>query len=89
MNDDLLKCAGGGVYFDELLPRVRDIRSSEKVFWRKILDIYATSILYDPKADITQEFFKTVQNIKHLAAHGHIASDEIVFTASHVFFDKF
>lgn len=54
MNDDLLKRAGGGVYFDELLPRVRDIRSSEKVFWRKILDIYATSILYDPKADITQ-----------------------------------
>ncbi len=65
MNDDLLKRAGGGVYFDELLPRVRDIRSSEKVFWRKILDIYATSILYDPKADITQEFFKTVQNKMH------------------------
>lgn len=88
-NDDLLKRAGGGVYFDELLPRVRDIRSSEKVFWRKILDTYATSIDYDPKADITQEFFKTVQNIKHWAAHGHTAADEIVFTASHVFFDNF
>ena len=58
MNDDLLKRAGGGVYFDELLPRVRDVRSSEKVFWRKILDIYATSIDYDPKADITQEFLR-------------------------------
>ena len=65
LNDDLLKRAGGGVYFDELLPRVRDIRSSEKVFWRKIFDIYATSIPYDPKADITQEFFKTVQNKMH------------------------
>lgn len=83
MNDDLLKRAGGGVYFDELLPRVRDVRSSEKVFWRKILDIYATSILYDPKADITQEFFKTVQNKMHWAAHGHTAADEIVFTATH------
>ena len=56
MNDDLLKRAGGGLYFDELLSRIRDIRSSEKVFWRKILDIYATSIDYDPKAKITQDF---------------------------------
>ena len=89
MNDDLLKRAGGGVYFDELLPRVRDIRSSEKVFWRKILDIYATSIDYDPKADITQEFFKTVQNKMHWAAHGHTAADEIVFTVTHALLGNF
>ena len=57
MNDDLLKQAGGGLYFEELLSRIRDIRSSEKVFWRKILDIYATSVDYDPKAKITQDFF--------------------------------
>ena len=78
MNDDLLKRAGGGLYFDELLSRIRDIRSSEKVFWRKILDIYATSIDYDPKAKITQEFFKTVQNKMHWAAHGHTAA-EVIF----------
>ena len=60
MNDDLLKRANAGLYFDELLSRIRDIRSSEKVFWRKILDIYATSIDYDPRAEITQKFFKTV-----------------------------
>ena len=58
MNDELLKRAGGGLYFDELLSRIRDIRSSEKIFWRKILDIYATSIDYDPKAKITQDFLK-------------------------------
>ena len=78
MNDDLLKRAGGGLYFDELLSRIRDIRSSEKVFWRKILDIYATSIDYDPRAQITQEFFKTVQNKMHWAAHGHTAAEVIV-----------
>ena len=78
MNDDLLKRAGGGLYFDELLSRIRDIRSSEKVFWRKILDIYATSIDYDPKAEITQEFFKTVQNKMHFAIHGHTAAEIIV-----------
>ena len=78
MNDDLLKRAGGGLYFDELLSRIRDIRSSEKVFWRKILDIYATSVDYDPKAEITQEFFKTVQNKMHWAAHGHTAAEVIV-----------
>ena len=66
MNDDLLKRAGGGLYFDELLSRIRDIRSSEKVFWRKVLDRYATSVDYDPKAKITQEFFKTVQNKMHV-----------------------
>ena len=78
MNDDLLKRAGGGLYFDELLSRIRDIRSSEKVFYRKILDIYATSIDYDPKAEITQEFFKTVQNKMHFAIHGHTAAEIIV-----------
>jgi hypothetical protein len=78
MNDDLLKRAGGGLYFDELLSRIRDIRSSEKVFYRKILDIYATSIDYDPKAEITQEFFKTVQNKMHFAIHGNTAAEIIV-----------
>lgn len=78
MNDDLLKRAGGGLYFDELLSRIRDIRSSEKVFWRKVLDIYATSVDYDPKANVTKEFFKTVQNKMHWAAHGHTAAEIIV-----------
>ena len=78
MNDDLLKRAGGGLYFDELLFRIRDIRSSEKVFWRKVLDIYATSVDYDPKAKITQEFFKTIQNKMHWAVHGHTAAEIIV-----------
>jgi hypothetical protein len=77
MNDDLLKEAGGGNYFDELLARIRDIRSSEKVFWRKVLDIYATSIDYDPSAEITMKFFKTVQNKMHWAAHGHTAAEII------------
>lgn len=78
MNDDFLKRAGGGLYFDELLSRIRDIRSSEKVFWRKILDIYATSVDYDPRAEITQDFFKTVQNKMHWAAHGHTTAEVIV-----------
>ena len=78
MNDDLLKRAGGGLYFDELLARIRDIRSSEKVFWRKILDIYATSVDYDPKSKLTQEFFKNVQNKMHWAVHGHTAAEIIV-----------
>ena len=78
MNDDLLKRAGGGLYFDELLSRIRDIRSSEKVFWRKVLDIYATSVDYDPKAEVTKEFFKTVQNKMHWAAHGHTVAEVIV-----------
>lgn len=65
MNDDLLKQAGGGNYFDELLTRIRDIRSSENVFWRKVLDVYATSIDYDPKLDISALFFQTVQNKMH------------------------
>lgn len=78
MNDELLKEAGGGNYFDELLARIRDIRSSEKVFWRKVLDIYATSVDYDPKAEISQQFFKTIQNKMHWAAHGNTAA-EIVY----------
>lgn len=78
MNDELLKEAGGGNYFDELLARIRDIRSSEKVFWRKVLDIYATSIDYDPSVEISMEFFKTIQNKMHWAAHGHTAA-EIIF----------
>lgn len=75
MNDDLLK--GGGGYFDELLDRIRDIRSSEKVFYRKVLEIYATSIDYAPAAEITQQFFQTVQNKLHWAAHGHTAAEII------------
>ena len=78
MNDELLKEAGGGNYFEELLARIRDIRSSEKVFWRKVLDIYATSIDYDPKAETSILFFQTVQNKMHWAAHGHTAA-EIVY----------
>ncbi len=77
MNDDLLKQAGGGNYFDELLARIRDIRSSEKVFWRKVLDIYATSIDYNPSLEMSVMFFKTVQNKIHWAAHGHTAAEII------------
>lgn len=77
MNDELLKQAGGGNYFDELLARIRDIRSSEKVFWRKVLDIYATSIDYDPKLEISIQFFQMVQNKMHWAAHGHTAAEII------------
>jgi hypothetical protein len=62
MNDDLLKKAGGGNYWRELLERIRDIRSSEKVFYRQVLDLYATSIDYDPRAEESQRFFKIVQN---------------------------
>ena len=75
MDDERLKRAGGGNYFDELLARIRDIRSSEKVFWRKVLDIYATSIDYDPAADASERFFATVQNKMHWAAHGHTAAE--------------
>ena len=77
MNDELLKRAGGGNYFDELLTRIRDIRSSEKVFYRKVLEIYALSIDYDPRAEYTQLFFKTVQNKMHYAVHGHTAAEII------------
>ena len=82
MNDELLKNAGGGNYFEELLARIRDIRSSEKVFWRKILDIYATSIDYDSKSELSIEFFKTVQNKMHWAVHGNTAAEVIYQRAS-------
>ncbi len=78
MNDDLLKAAGGGDYFKELLDRIRDIRSSERVFYRQILDIYATSIDYDKNAETSILFFKTVQNKMHFAVSGHTAP-EIVY----------
>ena len=81
MNDELLKKAGGGNYFDELLERIRDIRSSEKVFWRKVLDIYATSMDYDPRMEASVLFFKTVQNKMHWAAHGQTAAEKIYFSA--------
>jgi len=77
MNDALLKNAGGGNYFDELLSRIRDIRSSEKVFYRKVLEIYALSIDYDPRAESTRQFFATVQNKMHYSVHGHTAAEII------------
>jgi hypothetical protein len=77
LDDERLKQAGGGNYFDELLARIRDIRSSEKVFWRKVLDIYATSIDYDPNTQVSREFFAMVQNKMHWAAHGHTAAEII------------
>ncbi|MDO9516558.1 MAG: virulence RhuM family protein [Methanosarcinaceae archaeon] len=77
MDDERLKQNGGGNYFDELLARIRDIRSSEKVFWRKVLDIYATSIDYDPQTETSQHFFATVQNKMHWAAHGQTAAEII------------
>jgi len=81
MDDDRLKRAGGGNYFEELLARIRDIRSSEKVFWRKVLDIYATSIDYDPNVEESQKFFATVQNKMHWAAHGHTAAEVVAARA--------
>lgn len=81
MNDDLLKNNGGGVYFDELLERIRDIRSSEKIFWRKVLDIYATSVDYDPRTEASTLFFKTVQNKMHWVAHGQTAAEKIYYSA--------
>ncbi|MBR1400012.1 MAG: virulence RhuM family protein [Prevotella sp.] len=77
LNDELLKNAGKGNYFDELLARIRDIRSSEKIFYRKVLEIYALSIDYDPRVEITKKFFATVQNKMHYAAHGHTAAEII------------
>lgn len=81
LNDDLLKQAGGGGYWKELLERIRDIRSSEKVFYRQILDIYATSTDYNPNAEETKMFFKVVQNKMHFAAHGHTAAEVIYLRA--------
>ena len=77
LDDERLKQPGGGNYFDELLARIRDIRSSEKVFWRKVLEIYATSIDYDPDAEMSRQFFRIVQNKMHWAAHGHTAAEII------------
>ena len=77
LDDERLKRGGGGNYFEELLARIRDIRSSEKIFWRKVLDIYATSIDYDPGAEASQRFFATVQNKMHWAAHGQTAAEVI------------
>lgn len=77
MDDERFKAGGGGRYFDELLARIRDIRSSEKVFWRKVLDIYATSIDYDPNTEVSRQFFATLQNKMHWAVHGHTAAELI------------
>ena len=82
LNDEKLKNNEESVYFEELLARIRDIRSSEKVFWRKVLDIYATSIDYDPKSDLSVKFFKTVQNKMHYAAHGQTAAEVIFYRAN-------
>lgn len=78
LNDEKLKGNGGGAYWKELLDRIRDIRSSEKVLYRQVLDLYATSIDYDPKSDMSIKFFKIVQNKLHYAAHGHTAA-EVIF----------
>lgn len=77
LDDDRLKNLGSGNYFEELLSRIRNIRASEKVFWRKVLDIYATSIDYDPKSVISEQFFKQIQNKMHWAAHHHTAAEVI------------
>ena len=79
LNDERLKNNGESTYFEELLARIREIRVSGKVFWRKILDIYSTAIDYDPKDKLSINFFKTVQNKMHYATHGHTAA-EIIFT---------
>jgi len=77
LNVERFKNNGGGVYFEEVLAKIRDIRSSEKVFWRKILDIYATSVDYNAQDEITKEFFKTIQNKMHYAVHGNTAAEVI------------
>jgi len=79
MDDERLKNLGGGGYWKELLQRIRDIRASEKVFYRQVLDIYSTSIDYNPKADVSITFFKKVQNKIHYAVHGKTAA-EVIFT---------
>ena len=77
LDDERLKGNGGGAYWKELLDRIRDIRSSEKVLYRQVLDLYATSVDYDPKSDESIQFFKIVQNKLHYAAHGHTAAEVI------------
>ncbi len=79
LDDERLKDLGGGGYFKELLERIRDIRASEKVFYRQVLEIYATSIDYDPKAEISIQFFQKVQNKIHYAIHGQTAA-EVIYT---------
>ncbi|RQO81916.1 virulence RhuM family protein [Acidovorax sp. FJL06] len=81
LDDDRFKRGADADYFEELLARIRDIRSSEKMFWRKVLDIYATSVDYDPRAEASQKFFATVQNKMHWAAHGHTAAELIALRA--------
>ncbi|MCL2523862.1 MAG: virulence RhuM family protein [Betaproteobacteria bacterium] len=81
LDDERFKAGQDGTYFEELLARIRDIRSSEKVFWRKVLDIYATSIDYEPNTEISRQFFATVQNKMHWAAHGHTAAELIALRA--------
>ena len=82
LDDERLKQRGGGTYFEELLARIRDIRSSEKIFWKKVLEIYATSIDYNPNTEISQKFFAKVQNKMHWAAHGHTAAEIIAKRAN-------
>ena len=77
MDDERLKQLGGGNYWKELLDRIRDIRSSEKVMYRQLLDLYVTAVDYDPRCDLSIEFFKIVQNKLHFAAHGHTAAEVI------------
>lgn len=81
MDDDRLKNLGGGRYWRELLERIRDIRSSEKVLYRQVLDLYATSVDYDPGASESQQFFALVQNKLHFAAHGHTAAEIVASRA--------
>lgn len=83
MDDERLKNLCGGGYWKELLQRIRDICASEKVFYRQVLDIYATSIDYDPKADVSIEFFKKVQNKVHYAVHGQTAA-EVIFNRAKI-----
>ena len=78
LDDERLKNLGGGSYWKELLDRIRDIRSSEKVLYRQVLDLYATAVDYDPRSDTSRLFFKIVQNKLHYAAHGHTAA-EVIF----------
>lgn len=77
MDDERLKGNGGGSYWKELLDRIRDIRSSEKVLYRQVMDLYATSVDYDPTSEDTIRFFKIVQNKLHYAAHGHTAAEVV------------
>ena len=81
LDDERLKTASGGLYFDELLTRIRDIRSAEQVFWKKVLQIYATSIDYEPSTEASKLFFATVQNKMHWAIHGQTAAEVVVSRA--------